>query len=572
MHPTDTDRSPPGAHRDILVWIGRSLAANHTPTAAASPEDGLADLTYVDVGHHVNLGILGPLVDELASGGSSAAVVRVIRNRFDTVRSFMSERKAPCASNGTQADGDSGATMNGMWTLCPELHKVLLQPPPGAWARLDDDQRNLWFIDEVEARWQQLLLAHPALEQLTLSWCEDGDFPQVWDATAQFIGGGSDRLRRGNCSSHVHTATSNVTLSTDAQLARKDDEYRRLMAYTPAVMQTIRATQQATVCHGVARRAARESAARRSHLQRGGGVLQPAPHPVAAASMTGAGAEVRGRLKLVASAERIAGDELTVVDVDGALSSLSATFAGEPADSWERFRSAMRGCTWERAAYRAAYNHFKDQADYHAIVPVFDSDGSLDLAAMIGTNGTNGTNGTVNGTAAVNTCHHATGQTGSVWIAQRFGPMASTGGTDWHEVMFDWPEWSSLLKPRRAIWVTAVSTLTVTPDSQALVEFPSAHDHHSGVSLGGSGYKLDYSVQDRVCTFANDHRCMATFFPKGFGILVNESTLLYSGLYNDERDEGSPEIKWSMEVRCLSLRSNARTRRLRLSKAVVRSP
>jgi len=96
--------------------------------------------------------------------------------------------------------------------------------------------------------------------------------------------------------------------------------------------------------------------------------------------------------------------------------------------------------------------------------------------------------------------------------------------------------------------VTAVSTLTVTPDSQALVEFPSAHDHHSGVSLGGSGYKLDYSVQDRVCTFANDHRCMATFFPKGFGILVNESTLLYSGLYNDERDEGSPEIKWSMEL------------------------
>jgi hypothetical protein len=58
------------------------------------------------------------------------------------VRSFLSEGKAPCG--------------HGMHTLCPLRHPdIVLRPPEGQWARFSRAQKNMWFIDEVEARWQQ---------------------------------------------------------------------------------------------------------------------------------------------------------------------------------------------------------------------------------------------------------------------------------------------------------------------------------------------------------------------------------------------------------------------------------
>ena len=206
----------------------------HSRRVLAERNQGRAD-TYVDLGHHLNLGVLSPLIRELHHTGTQVGAIRIIRGRYDTVRSFASEGKSPC-----------DAHANGMFTLCPRIHRVRLNPPPGAWDAFDADQRILWYVDEVEARWQHVLRDHPNIEQRTLTWCASRDFQRVWERTAGFIGGGQLRART-SCPHHTHTNHTRV-LATDEELAAKDEEYRRLMRYGPDEDELIRATRQEVVC------------------------------------------------------------------------------------------------------------------------------------------------------------------------------------------------------------------------------------------------------------------------------------------------------------------------------------
>lgn len=53
-----------------------------------------------------------------------------------------------------------------------------------------------------------------------------------------------------------------------------------------------------------------------------------------------------------------------MVDLDGMPASIDVTFAGQPADAWERFRVVMRSCAWKRAPHQAAYNFFAEKSEY----------------------------------------------------------------------------------------------------------------------------------------------------------------------------------------------------------------
>jgi len=201
-------------------------------------------LTYVDMGHHVNVGLLGPIVDVL--GTDRVHVVRVARHRYDTVRSFASEAKIPCG-----AETSNGHLRNGRFNLCPSVHKTVLEPPPGVWEKLDYDQRVLWLIDEVEARWRRLLDTHPDLPHLELSYCRSEDFTEkVRIPVAELIGDGS--IRPKECATHHHTKSQNkkVQVLDNEQLAAKDTEYWKLMQYDsrPELKRLIEETQQAKLC------------------------------------------------------------------------------------------------------------------------------------------------------------------------------------------------------------------------------------------------------------------------------------------------------------------------------------
>ena len=106
---------------DMLVYANRRRAQG---AFAGS----LSEATYVDLGHHINLGLLEPLVRRLhaAVRAPRVSLMRVRRHRYDTVRSFASESKAPCSP-----------TRNGMFTLCPVAHRVLLRPSDDVWRELE---------------------------------------------------------------------------------------------------------------------------------------------------------------------------------------------------------------------------------------------------------------------------------------------------------------------------------------------------------------------------------------------------------------------------------------------------
>ena len=64
-----------------------------------------------------------PLVRSLPA--TRISFVRLIRNRYDTVRSFTSENKSPCAGAPGNPNG-----LNGLWTICPQVHPCCATPPP----------------------------------------------------------------------------------------------------------------------------------------------------------------------------------------------------------------------------------------------------------------------------------------------------------------------------------------------------------------------------------------------------------------------------------------------------------
>ena len=185
------------------------------------------NFTLVDLGHHVNLGLAGALASTLQP---KARFVRIIRSRYDTVRSFLAESKAPCE--------------DGRYSLCPTTHPDIVLPPPGAraWAGLSMAQRNLWFIDEVEARWQHLLLRHPRLPHLTVRWCDAAQLQDAWERLATYIGDGA--LRPQACAHHEH-GSANVS---DRELEAADRQYVEAMKYTSAQRRLIRDVQRPFDC------------------------------------------------------------------------------------------------------------------------------------------------------------------------------------------------------------------------------------------------------------------------------------------------------------------------------------
>merc|ERR1712107_650429 len=127
----------------------------------------------------------------------------------------------------------------GMWTLCPETHPdIVLAPPKDVWSKLAPEQKNFWFIDEVEARWQQLLYGYPMLSHLTVHHCNSEQLLLAWDAIADFIGNGA--ISRKSCKYHTHQDKTIDYQISDELLDQLDNRYVLLMNYTEVDLLLIR--------------------------------------------------------------------------------------------------------------------------------------------------------------------------------------------------------------------------------------------------------------------------------------------------------------------------------------------
>jgi len=190
---------------------------------------------------------------------STLALVRIRRHRYATVRSWLSTEPPTAPCGGLASDRGAVAASTGQYHLCPLVHSVVLAPPAGVWERLDAAQRNMWFIDEVEARWQRLLAKHPSTERLELKWCAPTDFSTLLGEYARFVGG-TDLTALDECKqpqAELIDALPADGAYNDTYLAGRDEEYLRLMGLTSTVSngtswtaraQTILATQQSVLC------------------------------------------------------------------------------------------------------------------------------------------------------------------------------------------------------------------------------------------------------------------------------------------------------------------------------------
>ena len=215
---------------DVLKTSSGSEAASLVRTVLL-PDMALqagGSKTVVDLGHHVNLGLIEPLRAQLSP---RVRFIRIIRSRFDTVRSFMGEGKVPCSQT------------EGMFTLCPMKHPDIALPVARiTWAKLSDAQSILWFIDEVEARWQRLRRAHPILAHLTVNWCTGDQLKVAWQTVADYIGEG--HLSPKSCPPRVHDKYN----ISDEELSSEDAEYYKHMAYSLSDLEMLKDVQRPNDC------------------------------------------------------------------------------------------------------------------------------------------------------------------------------------------------------------------------------------------------------------------------------------------------------------------------------------
>jgi hypothetical protein len=112
--------------------------------------------TVFDLGHH-NLYLYKPLVEYLHKETNfSFAFVRIHRDRLEQAVSlkFLSPGEA-------------------LKDLCNDKNKerdVILKVPQQLWNGFSTFQHALWMIDEVEARWRELLEMYPNLPHIEVIW------------------------------------------------------------------------------------------------------------------------------------------------------------------------------------------------------------------------------------------------------------------------------------------------------------------------------------------------------------------------------------------------------------------
>lgn len=117
--------------------------------------------TYVDLGHHILQGIWHSAP---AVFGDDLFFVRVRRSRIATARSFLA----------------TPGLCQIVFHICPLKNDHVLTPRSGEWGTntsiwggLTKFQQFLWFVDEVEAEFQQLLTRNPEVAYLECDWSDD---------------------------------------------------------------------------------------------------------------------------------------------------------------------------------------------------------------------------------------------------------------------------------------------------------------------------------------------------------------------------------------------------------------
>lgn len=180
---------------------------------------------------------LGPaLVKTLPKG--SVRVLRLRRDRIATAVSLMAlgpESQDPWGAT-SERDHEGkpilADSVNRRWFPRPTDAMVRLQIDKDVWARLNRFQRWLWYVDDVECRWQALRRSLGS----EFSWMEESlenlnvlDGGLGWEQVAEFIGVTVDWSRAGIRDNSIEHKMRTKVNASETSLRKWDADYRQVV-------------------------------------------------------------------------------------------------------------------------------------------------------------------------------------------------------------------------------------------------------------------------------------------------------------------------------------------------------
>ncbi|GAB0492745.1 hypothetical protein MMPV_004014 [Pyropia vietnamensis] len=208
--------------------------------AARLTAAGDAAHTAVYTGHVPLAYGLGPaLADAL---GTRLRVVRLRRERLATAVSLMAlgppeedawtaDVAVPAVAVGV-AGGAAGASSRGLrWFPVPSAPFVALRVEAPVWSRLNRFQRYLWYVDDIECRWQRLRsrLAESQVLELQLEALDLLDGGREYGRLARFLGVRINGTEAGVRHNSMQDKGRDKSAEGEATLRQWDREYRALV-------------------------------------------------------------------------------------------------------------------------------------------------------------------------------------------------------------------------------------------------------------------------------------------------------------------------------------------------------
>jgi hypothetical protein len=194
----------------------------------------------LQVGHETMLGILPAL---WLIFGDKVKFIRLRRDRLDTAFSCtvhhggavrLHTRASFSVNDANIKHHLDGPCTQRVWALCPFDASVQLLPRGDTWHRLSSFQRNLWFIDEMEAQWVALRRSFPDIPYTEVNW-RDKITTDTFSHIGSYLGLGPAKgelfvvrtAEQSNNNSHLSDASNNFK---DRKLLQSiADDYAKLL-------------------------------------------------------------------------------------------------------------------------------------------------------------------------------------------------------------------------------------------------------------------------------------------------------------------------------------------------------
>jgi hypothetical protein len=161
--------------------------------------------------------------------------LRIRRPRDEVARSMIQDD----VNGNEHLEGTNTTAWLLHWWFLSPMHNgqnIVMKMEPEVWSGLTQFQKGLWFVDEVEARWQQLRADHPSLRTSCFWWSkyvpdpEEGSFDAMAAKVASMLG---LALSKDLADSKQHTTTlyGSDYDHFQAWAQEQDESYRDVAGY-----------------------------------------------------------------------------------------------------------------------------------------------------------------------------------------------------------------------------------------------------------------------------------------------------------------------------------------------------